>query len=520
VISPRLGSAVRTGAALLAVLVLWEVVGQLQLIGSGTFPPLSDIVASWWENRAVYPQHILSTVSTAGAGFLIGNAAAVVLAVTFVLVPIAERLLRPLVVVLFCLPVVVVAPILGVAFDGDWPKISLAILLVFFPTMIATTVGLSNAPGDAIGVVHASGGSSLRAIKLVRLRAALPDFLSGLQIAAPAAFLGAILGEFLGGRSGLGVYLIGSMGRGDPAVLWAIGLVATILSALVYGAVAAVRHLVGASNTRPTGDMTALSSRPAGGARGALSSAAWLAGGIGVLVLAWFAFIFATGLPRTLMNSPIEVWKSLVSSPSAEETRATLLTAFGSSLGPALAGTAAGILLALVLAVALSTFPSVSRALMPLAFVSQTIPLVALAPLIALILGRGVTTIVVVTISVTFFPSLVTMIQGIAGAPSGPLDVMRSVNASRSTMMRSVILPNALPHLLASVRLAVPRALTGVLIAEQYITGTGLGGLLGVSRGYLDYRMMWVIAAAVAVVSFALYAIAQAGESAILRRRA
>jgi sulfonate transport system permease protein len=157
---------------------------------------------------------------------------------------------------------------------------------------------------------------------------------------------------------------------------------------------------------------------------------------------------------------------------------------------------------------------------MPLAFVSQTIPLVALAPLIALILGRGVTTIVVVTISVTFFPSLVTMIQGIANAPSGPLDVMRSVNASRGKMMRSVILPNALPHLLASVRLAVPRSLTGVLIAEQYITGTGLGGLLGVSRGYLDYRMMWVIAAAVAVVSFALYAIAQAGESAILRRRA
>jgi ABC-type nitrate/sulfonate/bicarbonate transport system permease component len=398
----------------------------------------------------------------------------------------------------------------------------LATLLVFFPTMIATSVGLSQAPGDAIGVVTASGGGSLRALALVRLRAALPDILSGLQIAAPAAFLGAILGEFLGGSAGLGVYLIGSMGRGDAATLWAIGLVATIASAAVYGLVGLVRRAVGANNTRPAVDLS--SSRFEGDGTVSRSQkivrrVLWGVGGWAVVVLGWFAFIASTGLPTTLMNSPIEVFNALFTSPIAAQTRATVLAAFTESVLPAIIGTASGLALAIVLAVALSSFPSVARAVMPFAFVSQTIPLVALAPLIALLLGRGEATIIAVTISVTFFPSLVTMIQGIANAPTGQLDVLRSVDASRLAALRLVILPNAVPYILASVRLAVPRALTGVLIAEQFITGTGLGGLLSISRGYLDYRMMWVITVLVALFSLIVYEIALAAERRVLARR-
>lgn len=516
-------SAWRSAIVFVALAAVWELLGRFGLVAGGAFPPISAIIASWVENADIYPAHIAATVSTAGTGFLIGNAVAIVLAVVFILAPPLERLLRPLTVVLFCLPVVVVAPILGVAFDGDWPKIALSILLVFFPTMIATVVGLRSAPGDAIGVVTASGGGTLRALHLVRLRAALPDLLSGIQISAPAAILGAILGEFLGGGKGLGVYLIGSMGRGHPETIWAIGLVATILSAIVYALVGLVRHAIGAHNTHPSADAAAAHSRGRmmqSHAGRAVAGGLWTIGGLLVLAGAWFGFIASTGLPRTLMNSPVDVFSAFFLSPSANETRSEVLTALAASIGPALVGTAAGIALALVLAVGLSTFPAVARGVMPLAFVSQTIPLVALTPLIALLLGRGVATVIAVTVSVTFFPSLVTMIQGIATSPTGPLDVMRSVDAGRWAVLTKVTLPNALPHLLASVRLAVPRALTGVIIAEQFITGTGLGGLLGISRGYLDYRMMWVIATVVAVVSLIVYAIAQAAESSILARRA
>lgn len=519
----RLSPSWRTAGILISVLAVWEVVGDLKLIGLGAFPSLSSIVASWVTNSDVYPDHILATLKTAGAGFFIGNAVALVLAIGYVLIPSLEKLTRPLVVVLFCLPVVVAAPILGIAFRGDWPRIILAALLVFFPTMISATIGLRNAPGDALGILRSAGGGIVRGLVLVRLRAALPDLLSGLQIAAPAALLGALLGEFLGGSKGLGVYLIGSMGRGDAATLWAIGLVATVISAIAYVLIGLVRHLIGAnvamSVIDPSSHAGDTSRVAAVATRRAFAGLGWSLAGLVVVLLAWFAFIGATGLPRTLMNSPIEVWNSLVASPRASLTRETLLTALLQSGVPAIIGAAAGITLAVILAIALNAFPSVSRAVMPFAFISQTIPLVALAPLIAIIFGRGTLTIVLVTVSVTFFPSLITMIQGLASAPSGPLEVMRSVNASPMAVLRMVTLPNATPYILASVRLAVPRALTGVLIAEQFITGTGLGGLLGVSRGYLDYRMMWNITVVAALVSLVLYMLAQAGEQAVLRRR-
>ncbi|WP_165829799.1 ABC transporter permease [Amnibacterium flavum] len=510
---------IRVAAITLVVLAAWEVLGRFGLVAGGALPAPSAILEAWWADWEEYPRHILATVGTAAAGFAIGNGVAIVIAIATQLVPAIDRLIRPLVVVLFCLPVVVAAPILGIAFDDPWPKIALAVLLVFFPTLIATQVGLRGAPGDAVSVVRSAGGGALRALFLVRLRAAVPEILSGLQISAPAAVLGAILGEFIGGRWGLGIYLVGSISSGNPAIIWAIGLTATALSAILYGVLGLVRLWYGSTEKLLTLDLPS-TRRVAGSAlRKALERVGWLIAGLAVLIGAWYAFIASTGLPVTLMNSPTEVFNTLVTSDRAPELRAELGEAFLSSLSPAVIGSAAGILFAFVLATLFATFPSIGASAMPFAFISQTVPLVALAPLIALAFGRGPATVVAVTVSVTFFPSLVTIMQGLAGAPSGPLDVLRSVNAGRFAVLSKVVVPNAVPHLLASVRLAVPRALTGVLIAEQLITGTGLGGLLSQARGYLDYRLMWAIAVVVAVFSLIVYGLAQLAEDGVLKRR-
>ncbi|MEU6645046.1 ABC transporter permease subunit, partial [Saccharomonospora sp. NPDC046836] len=478
----------------LVVALLWEVVGRLGLIAGGAFPALSAIGQSLAADWADYPPHLLATLRVAGIGFVAGNTVAVLLAVLFALVPVLERVSRTLLVTLFCLPIVVVAPILGVAYDGDQPKIILAALSVFFPTTVSTLVGLRSAPEGALAVVRSAGGGRVRQLWLVRLRAGLPGLLAGFQVAAPGALLGAILGEFLGGSTGLGVYLLGSMGRGEPAKLWAIGLVATTVCAIGYGLFAALRR-----SLRGTGEQLAVVSpdmlgRAGGGRAGRV---AVLLAGLGVVLLAWYAFLWSTGLPRPVVNSPVDLVEGLTSSPAAATARERLLTGLGESLPVALLGVVAGLLVALLLAVALSQFPAVASTVLPFAFVSQTMPLVALTPLLALIFGRGTLTTVVVTISVTFFPSFVTITQGIAATPKGALDVLRSVDAGRWTVLRMVTLPHAMPHLFASARLAVPRALLGVVLAEQLITGTGLGGVLGESRGYLDYQMMWTIAAVV-----------------------
>lgn len=502
------------------ILLLWEFVGRAELVGGGALPSITAIAESWWHNRADFPPHVWATLRVALLGWLYGNAVAVLLAVSYQLLPGLERILRTTVVVLFCLPVVVAAPILGIALSGDWPKIVLAMLLVFFPTLIATHLGLSNTPGDTLSVVESAGGGIISQLVLVRIRSALPDVVAGLQIAAPAAVLGALLGEFLGGRYGLGIYLIGAMGRADAPILWAIGLTATALSAGLYVLIGLAAKLAGIEPTQPTLDVRAASVKVSGSfMRKALVQLGWTLAGFAALIGLWYAAVSLTGLPTVLMNTPAIVAENLLWSPRAANNRAALSEAIGTSLGPAVVGSAVGIAVALLLAVVFSTWGSASRAVMPFLFISQTVPLVALAPLIALTFGRGTLTTVLVTVSVTFFPSLVTIMQGIAATPSGPRDVLASVNAGRIMTLTAVILPSTMPHLLASVRLAVPRALTGVLIAEQFITGQGLGGLLGTSRGFLDYQMMWLITAVVTGLSVLAYALAQAAETAVLNRR-
>ena len=182
------------------------------------------------------------------------------------------------------------------------------------------------------------------------------------------------------------------------------------------------------------------------------------------------------------------------------------------------AGMAAGIGFAFLLAISTRLFPNAIRAFMPVALVTQTMPLVALTPLLMLIFGRGTSLTLLVTISVTFFPAFVTLAQGIALVPRSAQDLPRAYGASAWQEMRMVTIPASLPYLFAATRLTVPRALLGVMIAEWLATGRGLGNLLNQSRGYLDFGMIWTVAFVSVLLSVVLYQLVVAIERKVLRR--
>jgi ABC-type nitrate/sulfonate/bicarbonate transport system permease component len=123
-----------------------------------------------------------------------------------------------------------------------------------------------------------------------------------------------------------------------------------------------------------------------------------------------------------------------------------------------------------------------------------------------------------ITVSVTFFPAFVTIVQGLALVPKGAQDVPRAYGASAWIEMRLVSIPAALPWLFAAMRLTVPRALLGVMIAEWLATGTGLGNLLNQSRGYLDYGMIWTVAAVSVMLSVLFYQVVVQVERRVLKR--
>jgi len=159
-----------------------------------------------------------------------------------------------------------------------------------------------------------------------------------------------------------------------------------------------------------------------------------------------------------------------------------------------------------------------TRAFLPVALVTQTMPLVALTPLLVLMLGRGTAVTLWITISVTFFPAYVMIAQGIAQVPRAALELPRAYGASGWRELRLVTLPASVPWLFAAIKLTLPRALLGVMIAEWLATGRGLGNLLNQSRGYLDFAMIWTVAVVSVLLSVGLYLVAQSIEKVVLAR--
>ncbi len=498
-------SRLRTALAFAALLIAWEVAGRYSLVADGALPAPSAILARLWDDRADYPAHILATLQSSAAGFLIGCAVAILAGIVFNLSPVASFLARGLNVAIFALPPIAVVPILVLCLPGTWPRIALAAIGCYFPVMTATVLGLEQADPRAIDVVRAYGGKGRDVLRLVRLRSALPLILSSLRVAAPNAVLGAILAEFGGGgRYGLGAYLIGSLGRADPARLWGIGLAATAIAGVAYGFFAAL----GAAATRRSRSLTLAAQTEAVEPHGRLTRGWRVALGIGAVALPfliWGGLVSGFQLPSLIAKTPLAVFDYLTFGPQAEKAQALLASALAETLPLSVLGLAIGLSVALALALIGSAAPGLARLLLPIALVTQTMPLVALTPLLVLLLGRGLAVTLAIGTSVTFFPAFATIAQGLALVPQTALDLPRAYGASWLTEIRLVALPASLPHLFAAARLGAPRALLGVMIAEWLATGRGLGNLLNQARGHLDYGMIWSVALVSVLVSVAFY---------------
>ncbi len=227
------------------VLVVWQVAGMTLFTSSHVIPPPTAILQQMnHDGPSLYWNNLQQTFKEAAQGYLWGNALAIALAIAFVQIPLIERGLLRLAVASYCLPIIALGPILTILFSGDTPKVILAALSVFFTTLISMLVGLRSAEKTSLDVIHAYGGNSWTSLRKVRLTASLPSLFAGLRIAAPAAILGAIIGEYMGAESGLGVAMINSQQGLQVERTWAFALIATAMAGLAYGFTALVGRLL------------------------------------------------------------------------------------------------------------------------------------------------------------------------------------------------------------------------------------------------------------------------------------
>ncbi|MFN3335706.1 MAG: ABC transporter permease, partial [Caldilinea sp.] len=153
----------------------------------------------------------------------------------------------------------------------------------------------------------------------------------------------------------------------------------------------------------------------------------------------------------------------------------------------------------------------------PYIVASQSIPIVAIAPLIVIWMGSGLTSKVAVTALITFFPTLVATIVGIRSVDPDLHDLMCSLRATRSQLFWKLELPASLPVIFGGLKLSVTLAVVGAVVGEFMGATAGLGYLINLSRGVLDTPMMFVAILLLIVIAQMLYLTVVALEARLLR---
>jgi ABC-type nitrate/sulfonate/bicarbonate transport system permease component len=517
---PRLQSPGRhwlSAAIVVALLAVWELLALTVFAGRYVVPPPTAVVAAMVKD-GFFHSDVLVTLGIAWKGWLIGNGVALLVAAVCLIAPSAESGLMTLGVASYCVPTIAIGPLLIVLYGASGAKTVMAAMSVFFVTLVAAVTGLRAASQGTLEVVHVFGGGSWQQLTKVRLRASVPILASGLAISAPAAILGTMIGDYLGGEHGLGVIMLAAQQQLNVDRTWAIALTTTLVCGAAFMIIAWLARRVGADIDAPLD--SGMSHRTARRAlpRAALVWVAKLASTVLFVLVVWTVLVKFSGLSSYFVKTPIDVWNYMFTGPEAANYRHSLFANFGHTLTDAGSGWLAGTVAALLAASAIMTFPSVGAAVMPFVIVMRSVPLIAMCPLIGLVFGQGLLGITVIAGIVTFVPSLVTVVDGLRSAPNAAMDLIRCYGGGRRAALSKLRFPFAAPAIFAAAKISMPGAMLGAVLAEWLITGHGLGYEMSYDVISSNFGDLWASITVILVASLALYFTVGAIEGATRQR--
>lgn len=239
---------------------------------------------------------------------------------------------------------------------------------------------------------------------------------------------------------------------------------------------------------------------------------------LAVVVGLWVVLLDVSGVSDLVVRRPADVWEYLFQDPDAAENRSEVLGPLRQTLLDAGIGFVAGLVAATLLATGMVLSKGVEAASMPVVILVRTVPLVALAPIITLIFGNGFACVAVMSGIVVLFPALVTIAFGLRSVTPQMRDVVTVYGGSTFDVMRRVAYPTALPSIFAAIRISVPGAITGALIAEYFTTTDSVGKAINTSLALYQYSRLWALVVVVTLASILLYMLAQLAERVVLQR--
>ncbi len=190
------------------------------------------------------------------------------------------------------------------------------------------------------------------------------------------------------------------------------------------------------------------------------------------LILIWQFGVRIFGVPEYIAPAPSDV--------AAEFVREfpLLVRNFWPTLYESVTGFLVGNLTAILIAIAFVHSRTVERAFFPIAVFINTIPILAIAPILVLIFGAGMTAKVVIAALICFFPTLVNMVRGLQAVSPQALELARILSASKSEVFWKMRLPSSLPFLFSALKIAATTCVIGAIVGEWIGADLGLGALI------------------------------------------
>jgi NitT/TauT family transport system permease protein len=222
-----------------------------------------------------------------------------------------------------------------------------------------------------------------------------------------------------------------------------------------------------------------------------------------LVVVLWHATVKILGIPRYLVPSPLEVLTAI------RDNALTLVKAAGLTAAASLAGFAASLTLGTLTAFAFSQWNAIRRGLYPYAIFLQTVPIVAVAPLIVIWFGTGITSVVIVSFIISVFPVITNATAGLMRLDPDFSDLFRLNVATRAQTLFKLKLPNAVPSIVTGAKIASGLSVIGAIVGEFFAgygsTTYGLGYLIVFTSGQLNTPLLFAAIFASTTLGIAIF---------------
>jgi len=232
--------------------------------------------------------------------------------------------------------------------------------------------------------------------------------------------------------------------------------------------------------------------------------------GMAAILAIWQLYVYVSGISRIVLPSPLDILRVSI-------TRFDLLL---QQTWPTMIESVAGFGLALAIGIPLAVCVANSRllnlTLYPILVATQSVPKVAIAPIILVWFGLGMQSKLAIAFLVAFFPIVVDTATGLRATPPGLLELARSLRASPLQVFMKVQMPSALPFIFAGAKVAITLAVIGAVIGEFVGSVNGLGNLLLTANSQLDGPLAWAALIWLSVLGILLFVAVSITERAVM----